>query len=128
MSSGRAGFSVCECASGARQIARRDALRADLGNMAIVDSRFGRGSLSKSVRGSRIDSLGYRAYTSGATRISVMKNWTPDSWRDKPILQVPKYPEPEKLAEVETTLRNFPPLVFAGEARSLKRNLARVAA
>jgi 3-deoxy-7-phosphoheptulonate synthase len=57
-----------------------------------------------------------------------MKKWTPDSWRDKPILQVPTYPDQAKLAEVEKTLKNFPPLVFAGEARSLKRHLARVAA
>ena len=53
--------------------------------------------------------------------------WTPDSWRQKPILQVPEYPDPAKLAEVEKTLKGYPPLVFAGEARSLKRHLARVA-
>jgi len=54
--------------------------------------------------------------------------WTPDSWRKKPILQVPEYPDQAKLAEVEATLRRYPPLVFAGEARSLKRHLAKVAA
>ena len=54
--------------------------------------------------------------------------WTPQSWREKPILQVPEYPDPAKLAEVERTLRNYPPLVFAGEARNLKRHLAKVAA
>ena len=54
--------------------------------------------------------------------------WTPQSWRDKPILQVPEYPDAAKLAEVEKTLRNYPPLVFAGEARNLKRHLAKVAA
>ena len=53
--------------------------------------------------------------------------WTPQSWRDKPILQVPEYPDAAKLAEVEKTLRNYPPLVFAGEARNLKRHLAKVA-
>ena len=54
-------------------------------------------------------------------------NWTPDSWRQKPIVQVPTYPEPHCLAEVESELRHFPPLVFAGEARRLKRLLAQVA-
>jgi len=53
--------------------------------------------------------------------------WAPDSWRSKPILQVPTYPEPQRLAEVEGELRHFPPLVFAGEARRLKRLLAQVA-
>src|SRR3974390_3933268 len=53
--------------------------------------------------------------------------WTPNSWRKKPIRRVPAYPDPEALAEVEKQLGPFPPLVFAGEARSLKKRLARVA-
>src|SRR6202521_2894657 len=53
--------------------------------------------------------------------------WTPDSWRSKPIVQVPDYPDQKALAEVEKQLSTFPPLVFAGEARALKRALARVA-
>jgi len=54
--------------------------------------------------------------------------WTPDSWRSKPIVQVPEYPDKEALAEVEAKLATFPPLVFAGEARQLKKELAEVAA
>ena len=54
--------------------------------------------------------------------------WSPDSWRSKPIEQVPVYPDETKLAEVEEQLATFPPLVFAGEARELKAKLARVAA
>jgi 3-deoxy-7-phosphoheptulonate synthase len=54
--------------------------------------------------------------------------WTPDSWRSKPIVQVPDYPDKEALAEVEAKLATFPPLVFAGEARQLKKELAEVAA
>jgi 3-deoxy-7-phosphoheptulonate synthase len=54
--------------------------------------------------------------------------WSPSSWRDKPILQVPEYPDQEALAAVENQIGNFPPLVFAGEARNLKRTLAQVAA
>ena len=56
------------------------------------------------------------------------ERWTPDSWRTKPILQVPDYPDPAALAETEKQLATFPPLVFAGEARNLKKALARVAA
>src|SRR5579863_560188 len=54
--------------------------------------------------------------------------WSPDSWRKKPIVQVPDYPDRAALAEVEAQLTSFPPLVFAGEARNLQRALAKVAA
>lgn len=53
--------------------------------------------------------------------------WSVDSWRSKPILQVPDYPDANKLADVEKTLAGYPPLVFAGEARNLKERLGRVA-
>jgi 3-deoxy-7-phosphoheptulonate synthase len=53
--------------------------------------------------------------------------WTPESWQSKPILQVPTYPDADKTAEVEARLGVFPPLVFAGEARSLKKALGDVA-
>jgi len=56
------------------------------------------------------------------------KKWLPGNWRNKPILQVPEYPDQVKLEKVEKTLSGFPPLVFAGEARALKRSLAKVAA
>src|SRR5882757_6186841 len=55
------------------------------------------------------------------------ERWTPDSWRKKPIQQVPDYPDRQALADVEKQLATFPPLVFAGEARSLKKQLAKVA-
>jgi len=53
--------------------------------------------------------------------------WTPDSWRAKPARQAPEYPDPAALARAEATLARFPPLVFAGEARNLKAELARAA-
>src|SRR5215475_783326 len=56
------------------------------------------------------------------------ERWTPDSWRQKPVLQVPEYPDAKALADVEGQLATFPPLVFAGEARNLKKALARIAA
>ncbi|HYF53490.1 MAG TPA: 3-deoxy-7-phosphoheptulonate synthase class II [Salinarimonas sp.] len=55
------------------------------------------------------------------------ERWTPDSWRGKPIQQAPAYPDLDALAGVERQLAGFPPLVFAGEARKLKRQLAKVA-
>ncbi|RCS25288.1 3-deoxy-7-phosphoheptulonate synthase class II [Phyllobacterium salinisoli] len=55
------------------------------------------------------------------------KNWTPQSWRGKPIKQVPSYPDAQVLADVESRLRSYPPLVFAGEARNLTRQLGEVA-
>lgn len=55
------------------------------------------------------------------------KNWTPHSWRSKPIKQVPFYPDAQALNDVEARLRTYPPLVFAGEARKLKQQLAEVA-
>jgi 3-deoxy-7-phosphoheptulonate synthase len=54
--------------------------------------------------------------------------WTPDSWKSMPAKQLPVYDDPEELKAVEDTLKNYPPLVFAGEARRLKKDLAKVAA
>src|SRR6202163_4577735 len=55
------------------------------------------------------------------------ERWTPDSWRKKPIQQAPDYPDRQALADVENTLATSPLLVFAGEARNLKKSLAKVA-
>ncbi len=54
-------------------------------------------------------------------------NWSPLSWRARPIEQSPAYPDAAALADVERQLAGFPPLVFAGEARKLKRMLGKVA-
>lgn len=53
--------------------------------------------------------------------------WSPTSWRSKTILQVPEYPDASVLTDVEAELAANPPLVFAGEARKLKAQLAEVA-
>ena len=54
-------------------------------------------------------------------------NWTPQSWREKPAMHVPAdYPDPDALAAVEKELSSYPPLVFAGEARTLRSSLAKV--
>jgi 3-deoxy-7-phosphoheptulonate synthase len=54
-------------------------------------------------------------------------DWLPSSWRARPIEQSPVYPDAAALADVEKQLAGFPPLVFAGEARKLKRMLGKVA-
>ncbi|MAL88134.1 MAG: 3-deoxy-7-phosphoheptulonate synthase class II [Brevundimonas sp.] len=57
------------------------------------------------------------------------QRWTPDSWRSKPVVQMPTdYPDAGALAGVEDELRALPPLVFAGEARRLTDRLAQVEA
>ncbi|MBL8573213.1 MAG: 3-deoxy-7-phosphoheptulonate synthase class II [Hyphomicrobiaceae bacterium] len=56
------------------------------------------------------------------------KVWTPNSWRQQPIVQVPTYPDAARLAEVEADLAEWPPLVIADEVRRLRGSLAQVAA
>ncbi|MFV0430608.1 MAG: class II 3-deoxy-7-phosphoheptulonate synthase [Alphaproteobacteria bacterium] len=53
--------------------------------------------------------------------------WTPASWRQKPCVQMPTYPDNEALKKAEEKLSSVPPLIFAGEVRQLKRQLAKVA-
>ncbi len=55
------------------------------------------------------------------------QKWTPESWRRHEARQLPNYPDQAALAAAEAELRNYPPLVFAGEARDLQRDLAEVA-
>jgi 3-deoxy-7-phosphoheptulonate synthase len=53
--------------------------------------------------------------------------WTKGDWRTKPRVQMPDYPDQAALAATEARLAAYPPLVFAGEARKLKRALAEAA-
>ena len=55
------------------------------------------------------------------------ETWTPRTWRDKPARQMPVYTDGAALDAAEKSLATWPPLVFAGEARNLKADLARVA-
>ncbi len=52
------------------------------------------------------------------------KGWTKSDWRSKPRVQMPDYPDTAALHAVEAQLAKYPPLVFAGEARKLKKALA----
>ena len=56
------------------------------------------------------------------------QTWTPDSWTSHEARQLPTYPDAGALASATATLANFPPLVFAGEARSLTAELAQIGA
>jgi 3-deoxy-7-phosphoheptulonate synthase len=55
-------------------------------------------------------------------------NWAPDSWTTAEARQLPDYPDAAALESATDTLSAYPPLVFAGEARSLTHELAEVAA
>ena len=55
------------------------------------------------------------------------KSWTPDSWTQFEARHLPHYEDAAALAAAQETLTSHPPLVFAGEARALKADLAEVA-
>ena len=56
------------------------------------------------------------------------KDWSPTSWRSHPIKQQPLWPDEADLDRALKQIAGYPPLVFAGEARSLQAGLAQVAA
>ena len=53
--------------------------------------------------------------------------WSPSSWHDRPVVQQPDWPDAGALDHALKHIASMPPLVFAGEARSLQSELARVA-
>ena len=55
-----------------------------------------------------------------------MKKWKTNSWKNYPVKHIPEYEDKKKLDMVLGKLKNFPPLVFAGETRSLTKQLAEV--
>ncbi|NLD76915.1 MAG: 3-deoxy-7-phosphoheptulonate synthase class II [Acidimicrobiales bacterium] len=58
---------------------------------------------------------------------SAASSWTPRSWRDRPALQQPDWPDEGALDAVLKQMATMPPLVFAGEARALTEQLGQVA-
>ena len=54
------------------------------------------------------------------------EKWSPENWRTKPVKHLPSYPDAKALTAAEEQLSVYPPLVFAGEARKLKKALAKV--
>ncbi len=55
-----------------------------------------------------------------------MSDWKKSDWRNLPRVQMPEYIDTAALNTVEAQLAKYPPLVFAGEARKLKAELAAV--
>jgi len=55
-----------------------------------------------------------------------MKDWSPKSWRKKPILQQPTYTDKNFLQKVEEEISGYPPLIFAEEVNTLRGNFAKV--
>ena len=55
------------------------------------------------------------------------EKWGLESWKSKKALQLPEYPDQAALESVLKTIESFPPIVFAGEARSLEERLAEAA-
>ncbi len=55
-----------------------------------------------------------------------MKKWTLNSWKNYPAKHLPKYEDEKELNMVLGKIKKYPPLVFAGETRSLKKSLAEV--
>ena len=55
-----------------------------------------------------------------------MKKWKTNSWRNYPVKHIPSYGNEKELNMVLGKIKNFPPLVFAGETRHLKQQLADV--
>ncbi|KAA8546827.1 hypothetical protein F0562_003249 [Nyssa sinensis] len=68
-----------------------------------------------------------KSSNSTLTANTTRPRWTLDNWKSKPALQLPEYPEQVQLDSVLKTLASFPPIVFAGEARSLEDRLAQAA-
>ena len=56
----------------------------------------------------------------------MQNGWQKTGWRGKPRIQMPDYPDQQALESVEAKLRDYPPLVFAGEVRKMKRQLGKV--
>ena len=55
------------------------------------------------------------------------KPWEPASWRNFPAQQQPEYPDPQAVKDTLSQLGAYPPLIFAGECRTLQSRLAKAA-
>ena len=55
-----------------------------------------------------------------------MKKWKTNSWKNYPVKHIPEYEDKKELNMVLNKIKNFPPLVFAGETRHLREQLANV--
>jgi 3-deoxy-7-phosphoheptulonate synthase len=58
--------------------------------------------------------------------METVSTWTPDSWTRFPAAQQPEWPDAAALDHALKLIAGYPPLVFAGEARTLREDLAEV--
>lgn len=58
---------------------------------------------------------------------SAPSSWAPNTWRKLPVQQQPEYPDPEAVRTTLKELGAYPPLIFAGECRTLQARLAKAA-
>jgi 3-deoxy-7-phosphoheptulonate synthase len=63
----------------------------------------------------------------GAATKTKASEWEPATWRSRPAEQLPEWPDPQAVVTARGELATLPPLVFAGEARTLQRRLGTVA-
>ncbi|WP_138431526.1 3-deoxy-7-phosphoheptulonate synthase class II [Fodinibius saliphilus] len=63
-----------------------------------------------------------------APEVANPNDWSPLSWKDYPVKQLPTYPDQEELEEVYDQLRDNPPLITSWEVEALKKRLADVSA
>lgn len=61
-------------------------------------------------------------------KIANPTDWSPVSWREYPVTQMPDYPDREELEQTYEQLRGYPPLITSWEVEALKGKLANVAA
>ncbi|MFP4579487.1 MAG: 3-deoxy-7-phosphoheptulonate synthase class II [Candidatus Sumerlaeia bacterium] len=54
---------------------------------------------------------------------AIPQDWSPNSWKNKPIRQVPDYPDKDELEAVVLRLHSMPPLVNSWEINRLRRLL-----
>jgi 3-deoxy-7-phosphoheptulonate synthase len=56
--------------------------------------------------------------------VHLPEQWSPESWRARPAMQLPVYPDAAELAGVQAELRSLPPIVTSWEILALKQQLA----
>ncbi|KAJ9146457.1 hypothetical protein P3X46_028723 [Hevea brasiliensis] len=93
---------------------------AEPSNNPIVSDKAGKQQLTKT-------STSSPAAAAAPTTNEFPGKWSVDSWKLKKALQLPEYPDREEFESVLMTLDAFPPIVFAGEARSLEERLSEAA-
>ncbi|KAK3254284.1 ohospho-2-dehydro-3-deoxyheptonate aldolase 1, chloroplastic [Cymbomonas tetramitiformis] len=83
---------------------------------------------TRNVRGSRKAPVHCVLAPKEGTGISEAESedWGPGSWRNKEAMQQPTWPDQDKLEDCLDMIKKYPPLVFAGEAKTLKDRLADV--